>query len=216
MRKFFIIFLIIFYCLNQSAISIDLPKYYQFPEKYIKGDFHETTKDFFLVSTELMKDPRFKNTVIVMLEHDEKGALGVVINKPLGKFNIKSLLEDSNIKGIDKSKLINHETFIYSGGPLDQNRIFIIHSKDYKNSNTKFYKNFSVANDYKTLADIAEKKGPKDSLIILGISAWTTGQLEGEIDQGSWNLSEINQDILFQENNQKKHIMATDLSFLRL
>jgi len=216
MRKFLIIFLIIFFNINQSSISIELPKYYQFPENYLKGNFHETTKDFFLVSTKKIKDPRFKNTVIVMLEHDEQGAVGVVINKPLGKFKIKSFLKDINIKGLDYKKIKNFETLIYSGGPLDQNKVIIIHSKDYKNINTKIYKNFSVTNDYKTLIDIAEKKGPKNNLIILGVSAWTIGQLEGEIDKGSWNLSEITQDILFQENNRKKHIMATKNSFLRL
>ena len=52
--------------------------------------------------------------------------------------------------------------------------------------------------------------------MVIGVSAWTEGQLEGEIDKGHWNLSEITQDILFQEKNEKKHIMATDNSFVRL
>ena len=53
-------------------------------------------------------------------------------------------------------------------------------------------------------------------MVIIGVSAWTEGQLEGEIDKGHWNLSEVTQDILFQENNEKKYIMATKNSFLRL
>ena len=66
------------------------------------------------------------------------------------------------------------------------------------------------------LLDIAKKKGPIKSLVVIGVSAWTEGQLEGEIDKGHWNLSEITQDILFQEKNEKKHIIATDNSFVRL
>ena len=66
------------------------------------------------------------------------------------------------------------------------------------------------------LLDIAKNKGPSQSLVIIGVSAWTEGQLEGEIDKGHWNLSEVTQDILFQENNEKKYIMATKNSFLRL
>ena len=214
--KRFLVMLIFIINFNYSAHSIDLPKYYQFPENYFKGEFQETTKGFFLVASQTKKDPRFKNTVVAMLEHDKKGAIGVVINKPLGKVKILSLLKNTNIKDAVKKKLKDFETLVYSGGPLDLNKILIIHSKDYKNENTKVYKNFSFTSDFKTLADIAEKKGPKNSLIILGVSAWTVGQLEGEIDKGSWNLSEISQDILFQENNKKKHIMATETSFLRL
>jgi putative transcriptional regulator len=214
MKKF--LFIILFFSgLNNFAQSIDLPKYYQFPENYLKGKYHETTKNFFIVATEKLKDKRFKKTVIVMLDHDEQGALGIVINKPLGEVTIGSL-----IKGFDKQTLkkdlLNYKVPIYWGGPLDNNKILIVHSIDYQNKKTKNYDKISISNNYKALIDIAKKKGPSKSLVIIGVSAWTEGQLEGEIDKGHWNLSEITQDILFQEKNEKKHIMATESSFMRL
>jgi putative transcriptional regulator len=214
MKKFLFITLF-FFGLNNFAQSIDLPKYYQFPENYLKGKYHETTKNFFIVATEKLKDKRFKKTVIVMLDHDEQGALGIVINKPLGEVTIGSL-----IKGFDKQTLkkdlLNYKVPIYWGGPLDNNKILIVHSIDYQNKKTKNYDKISISNNYKALIDIAKKKGPSKSLVIIGVSAWTEGQLEGEIDKGHWNLSEITQDILFQEKNEKKHIMATESSFMRL
>jgi putative transcriptional regulator len=214
MKKFLFITLL-FFGLNNFAQSIDLPKYYQFPENYLKGKYHETTKNFFIVATEKLKDKRFKKTVIVMLDHDEQGALGIVINKPLGEVTIGSL-----IKGFDKQTLkkdlLNYKVPIYWGGPLDNNKILIVHSIDYQNKKTKNYDKISISNNYKALIDIAKKKGPSKSLVIIGVSAWTEGQLEGEIDKGHWNLSEITQDILFQEKNEKKHIMATKSSFMRL
>ncbi len=214
MKKFLFITLF-FFGLNNFAQSIDLPKYYQFPENYLKGKYHETTKNFFIVATEKLKDKRFKKTVIVMLDHDEQGALGIVINKPLGEVTIGSL-----IKGFDKQTLkkdlLNYKVPIYWGGPLDNNKILIVHSNDYQNKKTKNYDKISISNNYKALIDIAKKKGPSKSLVIIGVSAWTEGQLEGEIDKGHWNLSEITQDILFQEKNEKKHIMATESSFMRL
>tara|TARA_B100000029_G_scaffold123197_1_gene116761 strand:- start:219 stop:863 length:645 start_codon:yes stop_codon:yes gene_type:complete len=214
MNKFLFITLF-FFGLNNFAQSIDLPKYYQFPENYLKGKYHETTKNFFIVATEKLKDKRFKKTVIVMLDHDEQGALGIVINKPLGEVTIGSL-----IKGFDKQTLkkdlLNYKVPIYWGGPLDNNKILIVHSIDYQNKKTKNYDKISISNNYKALIDIAKKKGPSKSLVIIGVSAWTEGQLEGEIDKGHWNLSEITQDILFQEKNEKKHIMATESSFMRL
>ena len=214
MKKILLITLF-FFGLNNFAQSIDLPKYYQFPENYLKGKYHETTKNFFIVATEKLKDKRFKKTVIVMLDHDEQGALGIVINKPLGEVTIGSL-----IKGFDKQTLkkdlLNYKVPIYWGGPLDNNKILIVHSIDYQNKKTKNYDKISISNNYKALIDIAKKKGPSKSLVIIGVSAWTEGQLEGEIDKGHWNLSEITQDILFQEKNEKKHIMATENSFMRL
>ena len=216
MKKFLLIITTIFISLNYPAQSIDLPKYYQFPENYLKGKYHESTKDFFIVATNKLKDSRFKKAVIVMLEHDNKGALGVVINKPLGNFKIGSLIKDLNIDDTDKKELYDFEVPIYWGGPLDNNKLLILHSSDYKNQNTKNYQDISITNDYKALLDIAQNKGPKNKLVIIGVSAWNLGQLEGEIDKGHWNLSEINENILFEKNNENKHIIATKNSFVRL
>ncbi len=151
-----------------------------------------------------------------MLDHDEKGAFGVVINKPIGIFTLGSLLKNLNDENIEEKEIYNMKLPIYWGGPLDNNKIFIIHSKDYKNNNTKNYKNVSITSDYKALLDIAQNKGPKNSLVIVGLSAWTVGQLDGEIDKGHWNLSEASEDILFEKNNEIKHQMATKNSFVRL
>ena len=213
--KNFLLTLILITNFNNIAQSIDLPKYYQFPENYLKGKYYETTKNFLIVATKKLKDTRFKNTVVAMLDHDEKGALGIVINKPLGTASIRSLIKGLNDESIEKN-LLDYKVPIYWGGPLDNNKILIIHSKDYKNKNTKNYDKISISNNYKALLDIAKNKGPSQSLVIIGVSAWTEGQLEGEIDKGHWNLSEVTQDILFQENNEKKYIMATKNSFLRL
>ena len=80
----------------------DLPKYYKFPENRLEGKFYDSTKDFFIVATDELKDSRFKNTVIVMLDHDKNGALGVVINKPLGKFSVDALIKNLDEKNIKK------------------------------------------------------------------------------------------------------------------
>jgi len=216
MKKLIAIFIFFVINLNFSAKALDLPKYYKFPENYLKGKFYDSTKDFFIVATDNLNDSRFKNAVIIMLDHDEKGALGIVINKPIGIFTLGSLLKNLNDQNIEEKKIYNVKLPIYWGGPLDNNKIFIIHSKDYKNNNTKNYKNVSITSDYKTLLDIAQKKGPKNSLVIVGLSAWTVGQLDGEIDKGHWNLSEVSEEILFEKNNEIKHQMATKNSFVRL
>ena len=71
------------------------------PKNYLKGKFYSNVKNYFLVATKKMTDPRFKNTVIIMLDNDEKGSSGFVINKPLGSISLGSLIdkpEDTTIK----------------------------------------------------------------------------------------------------------------------
>ena len=217
MKKFltaFLTVLIVNLCFSVKAV--DLPKYYKFPKNYLKGKFYNSSKDFFIVATKEINDSRFKNTVILMLDHDEKGALGIVINKPIGKITMGSLIHKLENKTINKKELYNYEIPIFWGGPIDNEKILILHSSDYENESTKNYKYISISSDYETLVDIAEKNGPIKSLIIVGISAWTIGQLDGEIEKGHWNLSEIREDIIFEKDNAIKFIKATNNSFMRL
>ena len=215
-KLLFTFFVVVVANISFSAKSIDLPKYYNFPENRLEGKFYDSTKDFLIVATDELKDSRFKNTVIIMLDHDANGALGVVINKSLGRFSVDSLIKNLDDKTIKKKNFYNFEIPIFWGGPLDKDKIFILHSKDYKNKKTKEYNKISISYDQKTLVDIAQKKGPKNYLIINGLSAWTVGQLDGEIERGHWNLSEIRVDIIFEKNNEMKFIKATKNSFIRL
>lgn len=216
MKKIIALIIFFLFNLNISTLAIELPKYYKFPKNYLKGKFQDSTKNFFIVATEKLNDSRFKDAVIVMLEHDKNGALGITINKPIGVVNIGTIIKSLNDKEFDENIFYDLEVPIYWGGPLDKNKILIIHSKDYNNENTKNYNNISVTNDHKVLIDIAKNKGPKKSLIVIGVSAWNIGQLEGEIDGGHWNLSEVSDKILFEKNNEKKYILAIKNSFIRL
>jgi len=84
MKKLLVVFYVVVVTnISFSAKSIDLTKHYKFPPNYFEGKHYNSVKDFFLIATEKIRDSRFEKTVILMLEHDEKGALGIVINKPL-------------------------------------------------------------------------------------------------------------------------------------
>ena len=109
-------------------------------------------------------------------------------------------------------------TKLFSGPFLSaiSNKILILHSQEYKNETTKKFKNLSISSDYKILFEIADKKGPKKSLVILGISSWGPGQLEGEMEVETWVLSEINADLIFEMNNAKKWLNAINSSFMSL
>ena len=217
MKKLLVIFFVVVITnISFLAKSIDLPKHYKFPKGYFKGKHYDSVKDFFLIATEKIRDSRFEKTVILMLEHDKKGALGVVINKPLGKITLGSFLSKIDDPSINKKKLYDIKIPVFWGGPVDEHKILILHTNDYKNETTKKYNNLSTSSDLTTLVKIAEKKGPKKSLVILGLAAWNIGQLDGEIELERWTLSETNDDLIFDMENKKKWFKAINNSFIRL
>ena len=186
------------------------------PQNYLKGKFYRSVKDHFLVATEKMTDNRFKKTIIVMLDNDEEGAWGLVVNKPIGKVPLNLLINTPQKLKNEKEELYNVEVPILWGGPVSEQQIYVLHSKEYKNETTESYKDFSITRDYKILFDIAENKGPKKSLIILGYSGWGDGQLEGEMEIDHWILSELDPQIIFEKQSTNKWLKAYENSFIRL
>ena len=186
------------------------------PKNYLKGKFYKSVKDNFLVATEKMKDPRFKRTVLVMFENDEQGAWGLVINKPIGSLPMTKLIELPFSTSKEKEELGKINIPVFWGGPVETKKIFVLHSKEYQNDSTINYENISISQDHKILLDISKNKGPKKNLIILGYAGWGDGQLEGEMEREDWTLSEINTDLIFEEDNNKKWLNAINNSFIRI
>ena len=186
------------------------------PKNYLEGKFYSSVKNYFLVATKKMTDPRFKNTVIIMLENDEKGAWGIVINKPLTSIPLGSLIYKSRDATNKQKELYNVKIPVYWGGPVNESKILILHSQEYKNETTINFQNISISSDYNILFEIANNKGPKKNLVIVGFSSWGEGQLEGEMEKEGWNLSEINLNLIFEMDNAEKWLNAIKNSFIRL
>ena len=186
------------------------------PKNYLKGKFYSSVKDHFLIATEKMKDNRFSKTVIVMLESDENGAWGLVINKRLGTMPIALLIDPALNTSEEREKLFKINIPVFWGGPVDIKEIFILHSVEYQSTTTKNYGNISISKDYNILFDIAENKGPEKSLVIFGYSGWGSGQLEGEMEKDHWILSDIDLDITFDKDSNTKWNKAFKNSFMKI
>ena len=186
------------------------------PKNYLKGKFYTSVKDHFLIATERMKDNRFEKTVIVMLESDENGAWGLVINKRLGTMPIALLIDPSINTSEEREKLYKIDIPIFWGGPVDVKEIFILHSAEYQSESTKNYGDISISQDYNILFDIAKNKGPEKSLIIFGYSGWGSGQLEGEMERDHWVLSDIDLNITFDNESSTKWNKAYKNSFIKI
>ena len=182
MKKKILLFLFITLQITLFHHVFALAKTYLSPENYFQGKFYTSVKNSFLISTERMNDSRFKKSVIAMLEHDEDGAWGLVINKPMGSIPLAFLLDSSISTSDEREKLYGINILIFWGGPVEVKKIFVLHSSEYQNDSTKNYGGISISQDYNILLDIAENKGPEKSLVILGYSGWRAGQLENEME----------------------------------
>ena len=186
------------------------------PKNYLKGKFYSSVKDHFLIATEKMKDDRFEKTVIIMLESDENGAWGIVVNRRLGTMPIALLINPSLNTSEERERLYKINIPIFWGGPVDVKQVFILHTAEYQSDTTKNYGNISITQDYNILFDIAENKGPEKSLVIFGYSGWGGGQLEGEMERDHWILSDIDLNIIFDEESNTKWDKAYKNSFIKI
>lgn len=135
-----------------------------------------------LVATEQMPDPRFAETVIYIIQHDQGGAMGLVINKPLATVPLTNLLDDLGLDGNG----ISGDVPVHFGGPVEPRRGFVLHTPDYADDGTLTIGGFAVTAQPEILQAIGRGAGPKKFLFCLGYAGWAPGQLEAEMRTGHW------------------------------
>jgi len=136
-----------------------------------------------LVAAPDMGDPRFQHTVILMVQHNKDGALGIVINRPAKELPIAKLLE---ALGLD-SKGSKGTVRRFAGGPVQPEIGLIVHSADYHRTGTiDIDGRVAMTANPEILRDIGHREGPKQSLVAFGYAGWGPGQLEGELALGGW------------------------------
>ncbi|MGE3742723.1 MAG: YqgE/AlgH family protein [Geminicoccaceae bacterium] len=147
------------------------------------ADGTESLAGSLLVAAPELGDPNFEQTVVLMLQDDEQGALGVVINRPYGKAPTGELLRRLGVDPGDAKG----ETELFYGGPVEPEIGMIVHGTDYALPTThEVASGIAVTSDPKALADIAHGRGPHHAIPVLGYAGWAPGQLASELAQGAW------------------------------
>lgn len=148
----------------------------------------------FLIAMPAMADPNFQQTVTFVCAHDEDGAMGIVINRPM-PFGLGAILEQMDMTPVDGQL---EDIAIYEGGPVQRDRGFIIHRplSDWE-STIKVTDELAVGTSRDLLEAISVGKGPQQSLIALGYAGWGAGQLEHEMVDNAWLSGPADLDILF-------------------
>ena len=154
----------------------------------------------FLVATPSMGDPRFARTVILMVRHDKDGALGIVINRPIGEHPLAEILEMLG----QKEPKVAGTMRILSGGPVQPEVGFVIHSADYHGPGTiDINAHVAATSSRDVLLDIGNGKGPSKSLVAFGYAGWAPGQLERELEIGGWATAPADPALIFDEDRDK-------------
>ena len=154
----------------------------------------------FLVATPEMGDPRFYRTVILMARHDERGALGITLNRPLGVRPLASLLDALG----DRESSISGTVRIFAGGPVDPGAGFVVHTADYNRRGTvRIDGRVSMTSSVEVLRDLGQGRGPQKSLVAFGYAGWHAGQLEDELTQNAWFTIPEDPAMVFDDDREK-------------
>ena len=155
----------------------------------------------FLIAMPSMHDPIFGGSVVYLCEHNERGALGVVINKPMD-ITIGHLLERLNLNLEIPAPV--HKPVMF-GGPVQEDRGFVLHSTDYIKPDTVVIDDkIAVSSSIDIITDIAFGTGPKENLIALGYASWAPQQLENEIVNNSWLVANPTPELVFRTKDEEK------------
>ncbi len=149
----------------------------------------------FLVAMPSLKDPNFEKSVTYICAHNEEGAMGIVINKPLD-IDLGEIFEQMDIPTNNQE---TKDRTIFHGGPVHTDRGFILHQTNNNwDSSIIISDEISVTTSKDILEAIATGDGPTESLIALGYAGWAEGQLEQEIMDNAWLSGPSNSEIIFK------------------
>ena len=141
-----------------------------------------------------MADPNFKGTVTYLCEHNENGALGVVVNRPTA-LTMDTLFEQIEIVVSD---LALTQRKVHFGGPVSVEHGFVLHrSHGSWNSSIAVSDELSLTTSKDILEAVASGRGPEQWLLTLGYSGWSAGQLEKELAANAWLTVPADADLLF-------------------
>lgn len=150
--------------------------------------------DHFLIAVPAMDDPNFARGLTLLCQHDEAGAMGLLVNR-VSDYCLGDVLRQMKIE-TDDAALAAQPVLI--GGPVQPERGFVLHDdgRDWV-STLRINDRLAVTTSRDILEAMARGEGPEHALVALGYAGWTAGQLEAELAENVWLTVPADRDILF-------------------
>jgi putative transcriptional regulator len=151
-------------------------------------------KDQFLLAMPALAGSYFGATITYVCEHNDEGAMGIMVNRPLD-LTLAELLDQLNIETLDSNC---SEVQVLEGGPIASDRGFILHTNDqHFESSLALGNALMLTTAREVLEAIAAGNGPQNYLVALGYAGWGEGQLDAEMQQNSWLNCPADAQVLF-------------------
>ena len=160
-----------------------------------------------LIAMPGIEDPRFERAVIYVCLHNAEQAMGLTVNRPVEGLTVPGLLERLGVKPAGEAP----RDLVLLGGPVDQDRGYVLHTNDYVSADSSRNVGEGVAltatrDVLEAMAD--ENKRPRRSVMALGYAGWDAGQLENEIREGVWLTCDPDESLLFGDDHEHKWTLA--------
>lgn len=162
----------------------------------------------FLIAMPGMADPHFSKTLTYVCEHNDQGALGVVVNRPID-MSLRALFDRLSIEMTDGRFA---DAPVYYGGPVQTDRGFVLHEPagSWKSS-LRIRDAVGLTTSKDVLEAVGRGEGPEKLMVTLGYSGWSAGQLEHEIGQNAWLTVEAQDAIIFDLPAEERLAAAMEL-----
>ena len=154
-------------------------------------------KGRFLVASRLLRDPNFSETVVLLIDHDWDGAMGLVINRP-SEVRLSSVFPDIE-------ELREQPDMVYFGGPVARNRIMLlIRSHNQPERSHHVFEDIYISSSQKVLEQVIRDADPSGRFrIYAGYAGWGPGQLEGEVSRGGWFILPGDAETVFNKDTSE-------------
>lgn len=174
----------------------------------ILDDMADSFTNQLLVAMPALNDPNFAQTVTLVCEHTDKGALGIVLNKPL-PMKLSDVLTQMQLEPS------SHEIAakpVLRGGPVHTDRGFVLHRPGGEWDHThKVSDSIQITTSRDILAAMARGEGPTDAFIALGYAGWESGQLEREMRDNAWLSLPVDARVVFELPFEERWLAAWQL-----
>jgi putative transcriptional regulator len=165
----------------------------------------------FLIAMPTMEDPIFGGAVVYVCEHNEKGVLGVVINKPTD-MTMEVLFDRIDLKVADSLRPAVTDEPIMFGGPVQDDRGFVLHSPSGRySSSLNVTDDVAFTTSIDVLEAVASGAGPSRMLVSIGYAGWSPGQLEEELSRNGWLTVRADTHVLFDLPIEERYNAAIKL-----
>ncbi|MGL4320441.1 MAG: YqgE/AlgH family protein [Paracoccaceae bacterium] len=159
-----------------------------------------------LIAMPGMGDPRFAQTVILVLASSDEGSMGLILNRPATNLTFAHLLDQLGIPRAAAGRDIR----VHFGGPVERGRGFVLHSADYPGGQAtmRVQGGYGMTATLDVLEALAQGEGPTAAILALGYSGWGPGQLEAEIARNDWLTADAPEELVFSADHAGKWTAA--------